>query len=82
MNKNHSKIYAKPPNRGYGYKHRDLALLETWARYIGTKAVLSDVKTAFTCSPALINVENQKIRESLISYVLKPEKYAINITQA
>ena len=29
MNKNHPKIYAKPPNRGYGYKYRDLALLET-----------------------------------------------------
>ena len=22
------KIYTKPPNSGYGYKHRDLALLE------------------------------------------------------
>ena len=25
----HPKIYAKPPNSAYGYKHRDLALLET-----------------------------------------------------
>ena len=27
------KFYTKPPNSGYGYKYRDLALLETWARY-------------------------------------------------
>ena len=27
------KIYTKPPNSGYGYKHSDLALLETWPRY-------------------------------------------------
>ena len=27
------KLYPKPPNRGYGYKHRDLALLEKWASY-------------------------------------------------
>ena len=33
MPKNHPKIYTKPPNSGYGYKHRDLALLETRARY-------------------------------------------------
>ena len=32
MPKSHSKIYTKPPNSGYGYKHRDLSLLETWAR--------------------------------------------------
>ena len=25
------KIYTKPPNSCYSYKHRDLALLETWA---------------------------------------------------
>ena len=25
MPKNHPKIYTKPPNRGYGYKHRDIA---------------------------------------------------------
>ena len=32
MPKNHPKIYTKPPNSGYGYKHRDLAFrLETWA---------------------------------------------------
>ena len=31
--KNHPKIYTKPPNNGYGYKHKNLALLETWARY-------------------------------------------------
>ena len=37
-------------NRGYGYKHRDLALLKTWPRYWP----LSDVKTVFTCTPALI----------------------------
>ena len=29
MSKNHPKIYTKPPNGGYGNKHRDLALLET-----------------------------------------------------
>ena len=29
MPKNHLKIYTKPPNSGYGYKHRDLVLLET-----------------------------------------------------
>ena len=29
MPKNHPKIYTKLPNGGYGYKHRDLALLET-----------------------------------------------------
>ena len=33
MPKNHPKIYTKPPNSGYGYKHRDLVLLETWARF-------------------------------------------------
>ena len=33
VQKNHPKIYTKPPNGGYGYKHRDLALLETWPRY-------------------------------------------------
>ena len=27
--KYHSKIYTEPPNSGYGYKHRDLAFLET-----------------------------------------------------
>ena len=46
MPKNHPKIYTKPPNSGYGYKHRDLAERE---RDIGRKAVLSDVKTDFTC---------------------------------
>ena len=44
MSKNHSKIYTKPPNGGYGNKQRDLD--------IGT-AVLSGVKTAFTCTQAL-----------------------------
>ena len=29
MPKAHPKIYTKPLNSGYGYKHRDLALLET-----------------------------------------------------
>ena len=29
MPKNHPKIYTKPPNSDYGYKHRDLLLLET-----------------------------------------------------
>ena len=33
MPKNHPKIYTKPPNSGYGFEHRDLALLETWPRY-------------------------------------------------
>ena len=33
MPKNHPKIYSKPPNSVYGYKHRDLALLETCAGY-------------------------------------------------
>ena len=33
MSKSHPKLYTKPSNSGYGYKHRDLALLETWARY-------------------------------------------------
>lgn len=33
----------------------DLALLETWPRY-WRKAALSDVKTAFTCNPALIKL--------------------------
>ena len=33
MHKNHPKVYTKSPNSGYGYKGRDLALLETWARY-------------------------------------------------
>ena len=33
LSQNHPKIYAKPPNSAYGYKHRDLALLETRARY-------------------------------------------------
>ena len=33
MFKNHQKIYTKPPNGGYGNKHRDLSLLETWPRY-------------------------------------------------
>ena len=35
------KIYTKLQNSGYGYKHRDLVLLETC------------VKTAFTCTSAL-----------------------------
>ena len=29
MPKNHPKVYTKPPNSGYGYKRRHLALLET-----------------------------------------------------
>ena len=33
MYKNHSKIYTKPPNGGYGNKQRSLALLETLLRY-------------------------------------------------
>ena len=33
MPKNLPKIYTKPPNSVYGYKHRDLALLETRPRY-------------------------------------------------
>ena len=33
MPKNRPKICTKLPNSGYGYKHRDLALLETWPRY-------------------------------------------------
>ena len=52
MLKNHSKIYTKPSNGGYGNKQRDLASLKTWPRY-WQKAVLSEVKTAFTCTPAL-----------------------------
>ena len=49
MSKNRPKIYIKPPNGSYGIKSclkRD--------RDIGRKAVLSDVKTAFRCTPALI----------------------------
>ena len=35
MSQNHPKIYTKPPNSAYayGYKHKDLALLETRPRY-------------------------------------------------
>ena len=33
MPRNHPKIYTKPPNSDYDYKHGDLALLDTWARY-------------------------------------------------
>ena len=33
MSKNHSKIYTKPPNGGYGNKQGVLALLKTWPRY-------------------------------------------------
>ena len=33
MSKNHPKIYAKPPNGGYGNKQRELVLLKTWPRY-------------------------------------------------
>ena len=29
MPRNRTDIYPKPPNSSYGYKHRDLALLET-----------------------------------------------------
>ena len=53
MPKNHPNVYIKPPNSGYGYKHRDLALLETWAAYWQKGRVLSDAKIAFTCAPAL-----------------------------
>ena len=52
MPKTHPKIYTNPPNSSYGYKHRDLAFLKR-ERDIGRKAVLSVVKAAFTCSPAL-----------------------------
>ena len=52
MPKPHPKIYTNPPNSSYGYKHRDLAFLKR-ERDIGRKAVLSDVKAAFTCTPAL-----------------------------
>ena len=37
MPKNHPKMYTKPPNSGYGYKHRGID------RDIGRKVVLSDV---------------------------------------
>ena len=30
---NHPRIYIKPPKSSYDYKHRDLALPQTWARY-------------------------------------------------
>ena len=33
MPKYHPKLYTEKPNGGYGYKYRNLALLETWARY-------------------------------------------------
>ena len=46
MSKSHPKIYTKPPKGGYGNKQRDLALRRDGD--IGRKAVLSDVKTAFT----------------------------------
>ena len=49
MSKNHCQTVA----RDYGYKHKDLALLKTCCRDIGSEAVLSDVKTAFMCIPAL-----------------------------
>ena len=32
MLQNLPKIYTKAPKSGYGYKHRDLALPETWPR--------------------------------------------------
>ena len=41
-------MYTKPPNSAYAYKHRDKR-----DRNIGRKAVLSNVKTALTCTPAL-----------------------------
>ena len=54
MSKTHPKIYTKPPNGGYGNKQRDLALLNRKRdRDIDRKAVLSDLKAAFTCIPAL-----------------------------
>lgn len=44
---NHPKIYTKPQNIGECSKWKDLALLEIKReRDIGTKATLSDVKTA------------------------------------
>ena len=52
MSKNHPKIHTKPPSGGYGNKQRDLALLKR-DRDIGRNTVLSDVKTAFRCTPAL-----------------------------
>ena len=58
MSKNHLKVYTKPPNSGYGYKHRDLgdlALLKMWLRYWQEGRQLSDVKTAFMSTPALNN---------------------------
>ena len=39
MPKNDPKIYTKPPNSGYGNKHRDLALLETCPRYCRKRRV-------------------------------------------
>ena len=33
MTKNHPKIYTKPPNGCYGYKHRGLEQVETRQRY-------------------------------------------------
>ena len=52
MPKNHPKIYTKLPNTGYGYKHRDLALLETWTRY-WQKGRVKLRQTAFTCTTTM-----------------------------
>ena len=74
MSKNHTKIHTKPPNCGYGYKHRDLPLLETWPRYWQKlKAVLRDVKTAFACAPALTwkqSLGRLLFRPKMITYTL------------
>ena len=58
MPKNHPNIYTKPPNRRNVMSREIQRCLKRDRRDIGRKAVLSHVKTASTCTPAL----NQKIR--------------------
>ena len=53
MPKNHPKIYTKPPNSGWWNKQRDLKCRLKCDRDIGRKAVLSDVKEAFTFTLSL-----------------------------
>ena len=48
MSKNHPKTYTKLSNGGYGYKHRDLALLKTRPRYWQKGLVKRRQKSCYT----------------------------------
>ena len=67
MPKNHPKIYTKPPNSSL----QNQQMVSVWRCLKRRKALLRDVKTAFTCSPALTQKEPNIMYTEKIKCVLQ-----------